>query len=467
MPVTIAFRFPLGRYHATPWDRTVNEGAVEWPPSPWRLLRALVSTWHLRAQDAVTEQQLDEVLRALSAAPSYRVPPTGKGHSRHYMPDNLRRSGATGSTDLVLDPFLALDPSAELVVRWADATLTNEQRRALSTLVGRIPYLGRSESVCEGRVVDDLIDSAAAHWWHPAAPDDESTVRLLASVDGSRSQLEVTPHTVRRSKLLTPAGSKWVDYVEPAAGPRAVPVRQEFPVITTVRWRLATNAPFMARYGVLATDRLRSGVLHTVNRALGDAQPPPWLSGKDGPSKASDDHQHAHWLWTEARNEVRDLVLWVPGGIAPRHLPMVLERRELRGPADWTPEGFRAGDLHLVGVGGAEVLPSELAGAGTAWVSQHPYLPSRHRKKAQTLEQFLSADISRELAHRGLPELASLDVLDDGAGARRHRRHRMHPASRRWDTGYSVRLNLTGDVCGPLLLGGLSHFGFGQFRVEG
>ena len=31
------------RYHATPWDAHVNEGRVEWPPSPWRLLRALVA----------------------------------------------------------------------------------------------------------------------------------------------------------------------------------------------------------------------------------------------------------------------------------------------------------------------------------------------------------------------------------------------------------------------------------------
>ena len=48
MPATLAIRFPLGRYHANPWDRSVNEGAAEWPPSPWRILRALVATWHTR-----------------------------------------------------------------------------------------------------------------------------------------------------------------------------------------------------------------------------------------------------------------------------------------------------------------------------------------------------------------------------------------------------------------------------------
>ena len=45
MPVIIKLRFPGGRYHATPWGRHVNEGAVEWPPSPYRLVRALYDAW--------------------------------------------------------------------------------------------------------------------------------------------------------------------------------------------------------------------------------------------------------------------------------------------------------------------------------------------------------------------------------------------------------------------------------------
>ena len=41
--VTIEFHFVAGRFHATPWDRHVNEGAVEWPVSLWRILRALIA----------------------------------------------------------------------------------------------------------------------------------------------------------------------------------------------------------------------------------------------------------------------------------------------------------------------------------------------------------------------------------------------------------------------------------------
>src|SRR5438128_2468568 len=43
MPVSIHIRFLTGRAHLHPWHAAPNEGRVEWPPSPWRLLRTLVA----------------------------------------------------------------------------------------------------------------------------------------------------------------------------------------------------------------------------------------------------------------------------------------------------------------------------------------------------------------------------------------------------------------------------------------
>ena len=135
MPATLAIRFPLGRYHATPWDRSVNEGAAEWPPSPWRLLRALTATWHTRWPD-LPAQVLDGLLSALGDPPAYLTPPARPGHTRHYLPDLDHRKGETGHTDLTLDPFLSLRRAgapaaepAELLVRW-DADLDAGQRSA-------------------------------------------------------------------------------------------------------------------------------------------------------------------------------------------------------------------------------------------------------------------------------------------------------------------------------------------------
>jgi hypothetical protein len=43
MSLTISIRFLNGRAHLHPWQTHHSEGRVEWPPSPWRLLRALVA----------------------------------------------------------------------------------------------------------------------------------------------------------------------------------------------------------------------------------------------------------------------------------------------------------------------------------------------------------------------------------------------------------------------------------------
>ena len=66
--IAIELTFPAGRWHATPWGRQVNEGAVEWPPSPWRLLRALLAVWYHKCQD-VPEDDIRSLISALVAPP--------------------------------------------------------------------------------------------------------------------------------------------------------------------------------------------------------------------------------------------------------------------------------------------------------------------------------------------------------------------------------------------------------------
>ena len=69
MSLRVSISFPLGRYHATPGDRHVNEGAIEWPPSPWRLVRALVAVWHDRCPE-LSEEAVLEVLNVVGDHPT-------------------------------------------------------------------------------------------------------------------------------------------------------------------------------------------------------------------------------------------------------------------------------------------------------------------------------------------------------------------------------------------------------------
>src|SRR5258708_11050641 len=100
--IAIEFRFLAGRYHATPWGHHVNEGVVEWPPSPWRLLRALVATYYRARPSNVTEGHLRRILEELAKPPSFHLPPAASAHTRHY---DLANRGIK-----FFDTFVTLDP---------------------------------------------------------------------------------------------------------------------------------------------------------------------------------------------------------------------------------------------------------------------------------------------------------------------------------------------------------------------
>lgn len=156
---TLILRFPGGRYHATPWGHHVNEGLIEWPPCPWRLLRALVACgfstqgW---TDIPPSGRQLFEKLAGV--LPSYRLPNASAAHSRHFMPIGVLSKGREQTT-LVFDTWANVG-KGELHVHWA-CDLTAEEGGLLSQLANGLGYLGRSESWVEARLPPDgRADSA-------------------------------------------------------------------------------------------------------------------------------------------------------------------------------------------------------------------------------------------------------------------------------------------------------------------
>jgi CRISPR-associated protein Csb2 len=466
--VTIAIRFPLGRYHATAWDRSVNEGAVEWPPSPWRLLRALVATWYTRWPD-LPAPVLDGLLEALGVPPSYQPPPASPGHTRHYLPDSEHRKGETGRTDLTLDPFLWLDRDAELLVRW-EAELTGEQREVLAKLLELMPYLGRADAVCQARLLPEGPEPDAG-WWRPAAGGTE-TVRLLAPTRPvQRAALELGTVEVRRRRRTMPPESTWVTYSRavPEAQPAARPPGPEVSRVDAIRFAVVARAGFRAGHGVLLADELH----RLVTRALDGGCPE--LLGHGG---AATDHRHAHWVpladSTAPGEILSGFLVWVPAGLAAGEVAEIigLSNRLMsgqRGREGYEIKGFPPTRLLLQAVGPVEQVAPELCGPARIWRSQTPYLPVRHRKR-ESLDDFLVTDVATELSYRGAPA-AGVTRLDPEDGlpdrwAREFRRYRMAEHLGQSRRGLGLRLEFDEPVRGPLLLGQLSHFGFGHFAPE-
>lgn len=471
MGTTIAIRFPFGRYHATPWDRSVNEGAAEWPPSPWRLLRILVATWYTRWPD-LPAPVLDGLLDALGDPPSYLIPPTRSGHTRHYLPDLDHKKGEPGGTDLTLDPFLSIGRNAKLLVRW-EADLSSEQHQVLAKLTELIPYLGRAESVCDIQLLDTDPEPDQT-WWRPRA-DGARQVRLLAVARPvSRPLLEASTIQVRKDRRTVPPGSVRVSYAAAAEAQQRPPPAREAAPVEAVRFAVVGRVPLKAAHGILLADE--------VHRKVGDKLAAAGLPDDRrrailGSGGAATQHEHAHWVpvadGTARGARVMALVVWVPRGLRPEEVAAVITLREVSGRRrgrtggeDYEVRGFPQVQLLFQAAGPVAQVAPELRGSARRWRSLTPYLPVRHRKR-EALGDYLAADVGNELSYRGRPSAAVRSVEPDGRmpdrWSREFRRYRLTERMDKSRPGLGLRLEFEEEVAGPLLLGQLSHFGYGIF----
>ena len=186
----LSFRFPAGRYHATPWGRNVNEADVAWPPEPWRLLRALIATWWRKGnRERWTESDLAQLIDTLAeTVPEYLVPTgTVHSHSRHYMPTQGFAKGRPKTT-LVFNAFLRLRDGAELVALWPRVTLEPEPFALAADLASAIGYLGRAESWADCEALAEW--NGTANCRPVAERSDGTTIRLLAPLSPDAYEAE-------------------------------------------------------------------------------------------------------------------------------------------------------------------------------------------------------------------------------------------------------------------------------------
>src|SRR5437763_1263595 len=148
--LAIELRFPAGRYHATPWGRHHNEGVAEWPPSPWRLLRALVAVWK-RTRADLPADAVRRLLAPLTELPLFTLPAATVAHTRHYVP--WEKKGPRDRT-LVHDTFVAVRREDAVAVCWPDAELPGDQLAVLAELLANLTHLGRRESWCAARLAE-------------------------------------------------------------------------------------------------------------------------------------------------------------------------------------------------------------------------------------------------------------------------------------------------------------------------
>lgn len=512
MPFTIGLSFPAGRFHATPWGHHVNEGVPEWPPSPWRLLRALVATWKRKLPGVEpVERYLPRAIAKLAAPPVFKLPRASVGHTRHYMP--WFKKGPQDRT-LVFDAFIALSPDAEFVVSWPGAELTSEETDAVEIALSQMSYFGRAESWCTARVLTDdwkslpgmlcgRVDPLTGEVYDGAQTDGTEPVRVLgADTDNASTNLRWNGWAYSRKarrpdpcwNLLAetadlhnerwsdPPGAKWLTYLRPtdafAAQPRPR-VSAAARRVAVARFALDGQVVPLLAETLYVGEMARRYAQGTFGK-LFHGESSPIFSGKSQTGQPSEGHRHAFYLPTDEDGDGRldHLTLYAAERFGPQELRAIDRLRVLRGPGG-TPIG-----VLLLGTGEPSDLKfAPILSRAVRWRSVTPFIPTRHykargRKRDARGVSLAEAVLREELTRRGFPDPVRIQALNR-CETWNHAKRGATGRSLRWITfrrervfGSGLRGNHPGSgfeiefpnaVQGPLALGYGCHFGLGLF----
>jgi CRISPR-associated protein Csb2 len=464
----LILEFPLGRYHATPWLSQVNEGHIELPPSPWRLLRMLYSVWQTRCP-GLGSNEMHTVLARLAVPPTFYVPNHTVAHTRHYYPD------AHTGTDRTLDAFAVFAPGARLAARWP-FDLPAPEHATLAELAHSIPYLGRADSICTGTVGADFSPTDHKVWSPLDVADSSAGYREVASVLSPALPLDVSsllprPAEVRRKGLTIPAKSRLVAYCVTDDSTRSVgrpkPAAAPAEAVTAVRFDVLQAAYPPDTSAVAYADLLRRAALRKrfdgVRPAVATDS---MLGGKAADGSPLRDRDHAHYLPLVKGREITGLLVWSAGGLSQDDVDALNSIRKLYEPRDRWRLTLRAS-----GAGSISDICPELTGKCADWTSVTPFAPSRHPGRKEW-GPFVKAEVRRELTVRGVgAELIGIE-FDPKPWTEFVRYRPTVPRSAKSGQGRAgvpsifLRLRFAEPVAGPLALGRLSHFGLGLFGPE-
>ena len=118
--LVVELTFPAGRYHATPWGRHVNEGVPEWPPAPYRLIRALFDAWKRKRPDWEPHRAENLLAPLASSPPRFLLPPASVSHTRSFQSKNEED---LTQKSLIFDGFVTVSTRLGVLAAWPRVTL--------------------------------------------------------------------------------------------------------------------------------------------------------------------------------------------------------------------------------------------------------------------------------------------------------------------------------------------------------
>ena len=502
----IEVQLTAGRYHAHPWGVSqYGIGEPEWPPSPWRLVRALAAAWFNAYPQPCSVEERDRLLKAFGkwGRPTIVVPRTAFRELQFFQP--VLKDGKVNQRADHRDCFALPEGGRFWFV--FPLTLDDSQRKVLADLLMRVRYLGRSESravltLCDHQpdtagnkptlfrakpVADAGQDNGAVfHVREVLCPGvsanngsfdfDASDIWRLRNDEPDNAHQYLPEHlsdVCLKVKRPLPDGCEWVDYVLPAeAIVPDLPRRRESPKltgtveVTEVWFRISRRIPIPISETVRLARAFRDAVVMNYERLAPDFHSVV-LTGKNEDGTLEWDHMHCYYLprpESTRRRWIERLVVYVPAH--------TLNRIELEALLSVSRVHMWKEDPYPVSVVAErqEKIPTIIGKRSHVWQSLTPYvmpLGRARRCAGEIVEQLGSSlahiGVSAPLTLRGDSRRSSVTVHNYSSHDAAHGRIGFMRRLAHW---VEVEFDEDMEFARPAI-GADAHFGLGQFEPAG
>lgn len=501
--LTLRLIFPWGRFYAHPWGQNPSRiTEAEWPPSPWRLLRAVAAAWFHANPGREASNELIQTLETLGRElPTFILPKVSFSRTVHYQPYFKKDKEANSRAKYQLarheNHFAAV--GGDVLIRWqlsgVDETAARTVRLVMNSVVGRISYFGRADSVCEVEVINSKDDNQPAT---QVAMQANKPCRQIGSVfrdvfcpnpadfhatDLWQRRTDNAIADVARKHLVQelldapqplPDGAVWFSYRMPDGWPERWIVRHAQPIKRKVasarimarflEFSLQCRIPVPTKFTVSVAELFRSAAIN--NHRL----PSFALSGHDHPEGKVNGHCHAFYLPTpnESGHYLSRLRVWCPYGFTQQELDAIMGVGALR----WAGGRFPIRPVLLR-------VESELPETSKScfWQSVTPFVPPRYWYRKKHAERRVREPDSPESQLRASLKDNGVDATDaqvsrieetnwDWNVCKVHLPKSTRASSAEPDHRIGVGLRIefpTPTSLGLPAFGHSSHFGLGQF----
>lgn len=513
MPVVIEQTFPLGRFQARRWNQPpFDAGSIEWPPSPWRLLRAIAARWFqycLETGNDDTTCRDGILVKFGNNTPTFRLPTVNVASPelRQYQPTEVKFTKKKIEPEmkrplksLVPDRCQAIPPDEAVLWIWKEVALSPEEGNLLAKLLRRIHYFGRAESWTRFRLRDDGELLPEINCTISAKPlFGASPVLVNTSPDGLIERLLMATGDKGLANRPIPQGTAWHYSNVNESKPISIDQRRMLTKcdVQVVRFALDSTVLPQVTETLPVAEALRRALMSLHGRLTekdGVRGRSDTLSGKNAGGEPFRDHSHAYYLPTDEDGDGRidHLTLIARAGFDFSEMHAIRRLREVR-PRN-RDSGSHPLRVLMLGYGRFGDYRPPLLGPSCEWVSVTPYLATRYAKtrgsqrvdlrspeeRAIFLIENLREQIQDVRGDLGADAIAEVNIVPEadshgvfhisnryGFGSLRPIQFQRYRSKRGDDGGRrlagSFRIVFSSPVNGPFCLGHSAHCGLGLF----